>query len=405
VTITASRRPEARPTVRGPDAARPRHWTFALRAAVAVVLVVGLLHAAVGWYVGDEIVGSLRVQPPGQTTYDTEVVAFADGTITLDRPDEVDLVADRDAVLGLSWSGGYGQVGPTEDADGGIEVRPFALIDGTPPAPGDLVDVDAFAFPADPARAGFDHEVVRYPGPTGRLEAWYLPGESATWLVAVHGIGAPRHEFLRLADATRDLGHPTLIVSYRGDPGAPGTAGSLILAGQDEWPDVAAAVDHARQQGAEGVVVYGASMGAGLALAYAVEAEPDDLRGLILESPNVDLREVVRLRASEALPVGEPAATSLIAAGRAVASLRTGIDFDAVDYVARTEELEVPVLVFHGAMDPKIPVEVVAGFAAQRPDLIEFHRLDDGAHVRAWNEDPQAYATTVADFLGRTAGD
>jgi uncharacterized protein len=389
-----------------PGATPPRRRGMARRRAVRVAIVVvaslALAISGAGWYVSGEILDALRISPPAPVEYDTDVLALNDGRITLDRPDETDLEADRDAVMGLSWEGGYGQVGPAESSDQGPEVRPFTLLDGEPPEPGrDRVDVDSYAFPPDPGRAGITHEVVTYPGPDGDLEAWAVPGDHPTWIVAVHGAGAGRHEFLRLVDAARELGHPLLLVTYRNDPGAPATDGSLILNGQEEWPDVAAAVDHALRSGASDVVVYGASMGAGLSLAYALEGETSPLRALVLESPNADLRETVRLRSGEALPIGGVIGDAILATGRAFTWLRSGLDFDAVDYVDRADDLDVPVLVFHGALDPKIPAEVPTAFAEARPDLIEYHLLDGGAHVRAWNEGPEAYTATLSDFLGR----
>ncbi len=90
-----------------------------------------------------------------------------------------------------------------------------------------------------------------------------------------------------------------------------------------------------------------------------------------------------------------------MASGRLFVSLRTGLDFDRVDYVERSEELDAPVLVFHGTDDPTVPVEIGQALADARPDLVELHVIDDAAHVRAWNEDPDGYRATVAEFLER----
>jgi uncharacterized protein len=240
----------------------------------------------------------------------------------------------------LRWDGGYGQVGPSIEHEGGREVRELTVLDGDPPPVGTrVVDVDSFAFPPDPARIGLDLETVTYPSPLGELEAWQLPGEGSTWIIAVHGGGADRHEFLRAVDATESLAYPMLLVRYRNDPGMPVTPGSLLLVGQEEWEDVAAAVEYALANGATDVVLHGASMGGALVLGYLVEGDASVVRGAILEAPNADIRDTIRLRAGEALPIGGPVGASLLAAGRAVVSLRTGLDFDAVDYVARARGL------------------------------------------------------------------
>jgi uncharacterized protein len=394
---------------------RPRGRRLA-GALVAVALLVAVVALAVGWYVSGEIIAGLRVEPPGPVSHDTDVIAFDGELVTLRQPAEEVLDADRSAVLGLSWDGGYGQLGPAIDADAssadasnagatieaGTELRPFTLVDGAPPAVASQVaDVDSFAFPTDPARAGLDHEVVTYPGPLGDLQAWHFPGEGSTWLIGMHGLGADRHDLLRFVAATRELDLPTLVIRYRNDPDAPATDGTLILAGQQEWEDVAAAVIYAQARGATEVVLSGVSMGGALALGYALEGDPELVSGLILESPTADLREIVALRSGEALPVGGAVGDAILAIGRWVTTLRTGLDFGRVDYVERADELTMPVLLFHGTADPTVPVEVGRSLAGARPDLVEYHEVPGGEHVRAWNMDPDGYTATVSAFLER----
>jgi uncharacterized protein len=85
--------------------------------------------------------------------------------------------------------------------------------------------------------------------------------------------------------------------------------------------------------------------------------------------------------------------------------LRTGLDFDTVDFVDRADELTTPMLVFHGTADTTLPFDVGEALATARPDLVEIHPVEGGGHVRAWNEDPEAYATQGRGFLERIAGD
>ncbi len=367
----------------------------------ALVAVMAAAVAGVGWYVSGEIMAGLRAAPE-PITYDTDVLAVNDGEIVLSAGDEPSALADRDAWMGLRWEGGYGQVGPAIAFGAETETRPFVLLQGSPPPIGPLVaDFDTFAFPPDPSVLGVEVQTVSYPAPLGRLEAWYVPGSGSTWIVAVHGRGADRTEFLRLIEAAAPLRYPMLVIRYRNDPDAPAANDSLILAGQEEWRDVAAAVDHALAEGATDVVVYGASMGGALTLGYAMEEEREVIRGLILEAPAADLREIVRLRSGEALPVGGVIGDSLLAVGRGFAWLRTRLDFDTVDYTARADELRMPVLMWHGTDDTTVPFAIGEDLAGARPDLVEFHPLPDAEHVRAWNEDPAAYAAVLEAYLAR----
>lgn len=383
------------------EAPRTPRWPRILRrSAIVFVVVVAVAYAGVGWYVSGEIMEGLTVNR-SPVEYDTDVLSLTDDEITVVPPtDEAEVEWDRDAVMGLRWEGGYGQVGPTTLFQDGVETRPFMLLEGSPPPLGENVaDFDPFAFPEDPALIGLEYDTVTYPSPLGDLEAWYLPGEGSTWIIGVHGRAADRTEFLRLVSSIDDLDYPTLLVRYRNDEDSPQTGDSLILAGQTEWEDVAAAVDYARSRGATDFVVAGMSMGGGLTLGYAVNAEPGLIRGLILEAPAADVREVVQLRSGEALPIGGPIGDSILAVGRTVTWLRTGVDFDEIDYVDRADELDMPILLFHGTEDGTIPVEISENLAAARPDLVESHILNDTTHVRAWNEDPEAYSDLVKEFL------
>lgn len=376
---------------------RRRWWRLA---GVATGVLV-LLYGAIGWYVSGQVIDSQRV-PTTASPFDTDVLSVSDAAVVVVPPDTADAAADVDAVTGLRWDGGYAQVGPTTSTEGQAQTRSFELLTGSPPPRGeDTAQFHGHAFPPDPEAAGFVVDTVTYPAPGGELEAWYLPGDGSTWVVAVHGRGETRAEMLRVADGIRELRYPTLIVQYRNDPGAPSSNDGVMLAGQEEWVDVDAAVDHALANGADDVVVFGNSLGGAIALSHAMQDDRDVVRGLVLDAPMADLREIVQQRSGEALPVGGPIGDSILAVGRLVTWLRTGLDFDTVDYVERAAELDVPVLVFHGTDDRSVPVSISEDLAAARPDLVEFHPVPDAAHVRAWNEDPATYTDVVSAFLDR----
>lgn len=399
-------RPGGGPEHKENGSARPsRRGRYLRRTALGLAAFLALTYVAAGWYVSGEIIDGIHIYR-SEVEYDTDVIAVEDNQIILDVSDERDVGFDGDAVMGLRWEGGYGQVGPAISVEGSRQVRPFSLLDGSPPpVGGDIADFDSFAFTGDPAALNLDFETVTYPAPLGDLQAWHIPGESSTWIIAVHGRRADRDEFLRLIDSVRDAGHPLLVIRYRNDEDSPQTEDSMILAGQKEWEDVAAAVDYAVSRGATGVVVSGMSLGGGITLSYAMHAEPGLVKGLILEAPVADLREIVRLRSGEALPVGGPIGDSILAVGRLVTWLRTGLDFDEVDYIERADELAMPILWFHGTDDTTVPHEVGEQFRDARPDLIEFHSITDAVHVRAWNEDPERYGEVVTAFLARVSAE
>lgn len=357
---------------------------------------------SLAWYAAGVVADGLKVTGIPDATLDVGIVDVTSDQIVLDVPELPDRVPDQRAHLGLRWSTGYGHVGPATVIDGRRETRPFALFEGDKPQVGDAMAVlEPFMYPRDPADVGIAFENVAYPGPLGELTGWHVKG-SSTWLVMVHGLGATRAEFIRVLDAVRDEGHSALVVTYRNDEGAPRTADSIIRAGQDEFADIAAAVDFAKANGAQRVVLFGASMGGAISLAYTMHA-PENVSALVLEAPAASVRDIVSLRSGEALPTGGRFAGALLKLTLRFIGLRTGIDLDAVDYIARAGELGLPILLIHGTADAAVPFLVGERLYRIRPDLVEFHRIEGGGHVRAWNLDREWYSATLRRFLRRVA--
>ncbi len=381
-------------------AGRRRWWRLVVAAMVVVTMALG----GVGWYVSGEIIAGMSAVPP-EPVYDVEVVAVADRHIELLVEDEVVARRDQDSTVGLRWDRGWGVVGRATAVDGSAQFRPFGLVSGVAPSVGDLAAFDGVVYP-DPSALDFPLEEVIVDAPIGALPAWYAEGSGETWVIGVHGLGADRRDMLRMAQA---LGPPSdyhlLIPSYRNDNGAPVTDGQLALFGQSEWEDLAAAVDFARAQGAEHIVLHGQSMGGAIVLAYLLEGgDTSNIVGAVLDAPAADFARIIDLRSGEALPVGGSVGDAILSIGRLVTEFRTGIDFDAIDYVERADGLDVPILLLHGAEDTIVPFEVGEALADARPDLVEFVPIEDAGHVRAWNEDVDAYAVTVSEFIRERAG-
>ena len=118
----------------------------------------------------------------------------------------------------------------------------------------------------------------------------------------------------------------------------------------------------------------------------------------ILDSPMLDLGSTIDLRAEQR---GLPGFLTGIA--KVITSLRFDVDWDALDYVSRVDELSVPILLFHGDGDKSVPQRTSEALAEARPDLVTHEAFDGAAHVKSWNADPERYEEAVAAFLERVA--
>jgi fermentation-respiration switch protein FrsA (DUF1100 family) len=202
---------------------------------------------------------------------------------------------------------------------------------------------------------------------------------------------------LRALPTLVEAGLPTVVLRYRNDPGVP-TDDDLLRLGSAEWQEVEAAMAWAREQGAQRFVLYGWSMGGAIVMQALDRAEGRDLvDAVVLDGPVLDWTATLRLQAQDR---GLPTVLADVAAQ--VTEWRLSMEFDDFDWVARADEIAVPVLAFHGPDDTYVAWEPTRDVAAARPDVVTFVQVDGAGHTRSWNADPAAYADALRQFLETT---
>jgi alpha-beta hydrolase superfamily lysophospholipase len=360
----------------------------------ALVLLGGGAFVGVAWYYADQIEsGAFRVDnsPPD---LDLKVERIENREVTLRRVTG-DARLDEPGVLGLESARGYAQIGDVREFDGDLVVRRFEPIDGAI-ATGDEVRFDRSAFPGDPRRAhGLEYQEIRIPAKIGDLPAWYVEGRGDVWAILVHGRTARRTEALRALKTVSDAGMPALVVSYRNDGEVPTDPSGRYQFGLTEWQDLEAAVKYALGKGAGSVVLIGYSMGGAIIANFMYESKvSDEVAGLVLDSPMLDLGQTVDLAARERnLP------QVLASAAKRIATWRYGVDWTALNYLARVDELEAPVLLFHGDRDRTVPISISDHFARERRDIVTYVRVPGADHVASWNVDPVRYEKALLEFF------
>ena len=372
---------------------------------VVLVAIVGF-HCGGGWYFADQLRADSLSPDHEPTSYDLAITAVGGGELGL-RPvegDDDDLTGP--GIVGIDWQTGYGQLREViaQEADGTV-LRAMTRLEGEAPGVGMLADLDGAAFPGDPDRAfGLTFAEVQYQSPLGEMAAWEILAPSDLWVIHVHGLGAPRAEALRAVRPIAGAGYPQLVVTYRNDEGQPGDPSGFYRYGATEWHDVAGAVEYVLTRGATAVVLMGYSTGAAHVLSYLYQADDSPVVAAILDSPNVDFEQAVDLAASQrrlpVIPLSLPG--TLVWSAKTLASIRFGLDFEAVDYVRRADQLRVPVLVFHGTDDASVPLAVSQELAAARPALVRLVIVPGAGHVRSWNLSPDAYERRLTEFLAES---
>ncbi|MBM2614785.1 S9 family peptidase [Actinoplanes sp. LDG1-06] len=245
----------------------------------------------------------------------------------------------------------------------------------------------------------------------GRPLTGYLlrPGEAdgpLPTVVLVHGgpIARDTWRFHAEAQYLAALGYQSLHINFRGSAGF---GAAFRLSGYGEWggrmqQDLYDAVVHGVELGLVDrarVAFLGSSYG-GYAALLAACTRPDIVRGAIAVSPPCDL---VRF-AAEPPAYWRPLVRQLrrqvlqTADGRPVERSR----LDQRSPMSAVGPGSAPMLIAHGARDPRIPIADVTGFVGHARDLgvpVTFLRFDDEGHVIHADANRARLYREIAAFL------
>ncbi|MFC5381110.1 alpha/beta hydrolase family protein [Aquipuribacter nitratireducens] len=382
---------------------RPRWQRVVLWLVSGLVLAVLGVVFGVAWYFSGLALAVDRAGAPP-----VPVVAGADGTVVL--PDTFG--TDTRGRHGIRWQAGtdsgWGVTGDVVERGDGRVVREWEDRSGALPDAGATGALDQDVFLGDPGVVGLDFEEVVLDSDLGPLPAYRVPAPAdptpeqaratGTWIVFVHGRGGQREEANRYLPLWHGLGFEVLTTAYRNDTVAPQDPSGRYGLGATEWRDVAVALDYAEAQGAESVVLAGWSMGGAIALQTLAQADDADLvEALVLDAPVVDWRDTFHHQGELA---GLPRWWTSVAL--VLTELRGSLDLDDLDWVARADELAVPVYLVHSDDDAFVPNGPSRELAELRPDLVTPRFTGPADHTREWNVDPRAYEGDMRRWLVTT---
>ncbi|MBC6438984.1 MAG: alpha/beta hydrolase [Rhodospirillales bacterium] len=209
------------------------------------------------------------------------------------------------------------------------------------------------------------------------LIAWYLgASDGKPVIVMFHGnAGHIGHRTGKLA-ALAEAGHGLFLMEYRGYGGNPGKPDEDGL-----YADGRAALDWLAAEGiaGDGIVVYGESLGTGVAVAMAAE---HDIAALVLEAPFDSLASVAGHH-YWFVPF----------AGHAV--------FDRYASDEKIAGIGAPVLMMHGTKDPTIPLKFAEALHEAAVEPRELWIAPEAGHNDLYDH---GAAEVVLDFLGTHVG-
>ena len=250
-----------------------------------------------------------------------------------------------------------------------------------------VVTPDAFNLPS---------ETVRFQATDGvPLEGWTIPaGPDRPWIVLCHGVGANRADLLQVAAGLHEARFNLLLFDFRGHGGSHGRITSF---GWREQRDLEGALVFLGQQldAPTEIGLYGISMGGAVGLMVA--ARDDRIGAVAVDSPYTTLEETLGHHLTLLYPIPKfPFLWFILATYR----LRFGVWPRQVSPLESVAGLDSrPLLLIHGAQDPRMPVEGTEQLFERAGKPKEIWIVEGAGHLEGSSVNPRGYRARLADFF------
>lgn len=257
-----------------------------------------------------------------------------------------------------------------------------------------------------PSDLGLSFEEMRFEArePSGKclsIAAWWIPHPYSDGRCAmlIHGYADAKVGAIAWAPVWHSLGFNLIVPDLRahGESG-----GRICTAGCMERTDLVQVIDELRaQKPAETrrLVLFGASMGAAVAAATAIDAA--NIAAVVLDSPYADFHRAAMAHMNR---IGAPGRLLQRLAIR-LSEWLTHADYDSVSPANLIGQIPVPVLLIEASDDAFLAAEdrqaLRRGIAAHAPEAgpAQIWTAEGAGHLMAISKDPESYRRTLAQFL------
>jgi uncharacterized protein len=242
-------------------------------------------------------------------------------------------------------------------------------------------------------------EDIRIPSPIGELAAWYLPGINGRTLIALHGVGDNKGQWLMPAIDLQSRGFSVLMMDFR----AHGESdGRYTTFGDYETIDVLAALDYLEQRGdvdMQRVGIMGLSLG-GIA-AIISGARTNRIKAVMAEAAFPDLLQDIKLafhRYTHMPP--------FIFANLTVfwGQLLVGTKLDKLRPLAVIDQIAPRPIFIIGDLDDNLVNEPYSSsnLYASAGEPKQLWQLPNTGHVQGYQVFKDEYITRIANFFAET---
>ncbi|MCY9515689.1 alpha/beta hydrolase [Paenibacillus apiarius] len=248
---------------------------------------------------------------------------------------------------------------------------------------------------------GMRYDTIAFPAKDGHtlVDGWYIPSDkpSKRTIIFSHGYGANREEYwvpmYDLAQFAHRLDYNVVMFDY-------GFASeqhkTKATGGRLEKEQLLGAVQLAKERGAEHVVVWGFSMGAGTALQASLLSQ--DIDAMILDSTFLLEPDTLYHNLTQYISLPKHPSLDLL---RAFFPALNGTSLQQIPYnEVKATNYAIPTFFIHGTADTKAPYEIAEQLAARQSNkLSESWVVPDVQHELIYRTHRKEYLGKAAAFL------
>jgi len=230
---------------------------------------------------------------------------------------------------------------------------------------------------------------------TLQMSGFYVPAETPAkgTVIALHGYRSNKNKYLPVVHYFTRAGYDFVAVDLRGHNMSQGEYTGFSYLEKNDIDDL---IDYLKKQGlVHGkLVLYGHSIGA--ATAVAVASRRNDIDGLVLESLFTSFNKIVPNYVAYYTGVS---ADSIPPEAEKWIFRRMDIPADSIRPIDQVEKLRVPVLLFHGKQDKKVPPDHAREIYRRLQAPKRLIWIDSATHNTLWEKGGEAYFRHIIRFL------
>ncbi len=245
------------------------------------------------------------------------------------------------------------------------------------------------------------YEDVTFPARDGSrmMQGWYIPAEknSTKTIIFSHGYGANREEtwipMYDLAHYAHRLNFNVIMFDYGF---ASKTNPEVATGGKKESQQLLGAIDLAKQRGAQELVVWGFSMGAGTALQTGLLT--DQVDAMILDSTFLLEPDTLYYNIRQQMALPQHPSIEIL---ETLLPVVNGTSLNQIPYqTVKKKDYPFPIFFIHGTQDNKAPYQIAEQLAANQTNPNSEVWIIPGAHHELeFREHPREYLRYVSNFL------